>query len=92
MPIFPRLHVGNNTYNAGAAVAFRLVLQAYASRRTTYPGALVDDIVNTAAITAIQAQGRVHDAAPCRASPGSSLKFQLVEPVAGMSRAAGIVE
>ncbi len=61
MLIFPDLNTGNNTYKAvqrsAGAVAIGPVLQGI--RRPINDlsrGALVDDIVNTVAITAIQAQ------------------------------------
>src|SRR5699024_8490085 len=60
--IFPDLNTGNNTYKAvqrsAGAVAIGPVLQGL--RRPVNDlsrGALVQDIVNTVAITAIQAQG-----------------------------------
>ncbi len=60
--IFPDLNTGNNTYKAvqrsAHAIAIGPVLQGL--RRPVNDlsrGALVDDIVNTVAITAIQAQG-----------------------------------
>src|SRR3984957_2262815 len=64
--VFPDLNAGNNTYKAvqrtAGAVAIGPVLQGLA-RPVNYlsRGALVHDIVNTVAITAIQAQG---DTAP----------------------------
>ncbi|WP_037363085.1 phosphate acetyltransferase [Nakamurella lactea] len=59
--IFPDLNTGNNTYKAvqrsAGAVAIGPVLQGLAkSVNDLSRGALVDDIVNTVAITAIQAQ------------------------------------
>ena len=63
--IFPDLNTGNNTYKAvqrtAGAIAIGPVLQGL--RRPVNDlsrGALVEDIVNTVAITAIQAQG-IHD-------------------------------
>jgi phosphate acetyltransferase len=59
--IFPDLNTGNNTYKAvqrsAGAVAIGPVLQGLAKPVNDLSrGALVDDIVNTVAITAIQAQ------------------------------------
>lgn len=59
--IFPDLNTGNNTYKAvqrsAGAVAIGPVLQGLAKPINDLSrGALVDDIVNTVAITAIQAQ------------------------------------
>ncbi|NIL78903.1 phosphate acetyltransferase [Rhodococcus sp. B10] len=60
--IFPDLNTGNNTYKAvqrsAGAVAVGPVLQGLAKPVNDLSrGALVEDIVNTVAITAIQAQG-----------------------------------
>lgn len=60
--IFPDLNTGNNTYKAvqrsAGAVAIGPVLQGLNKPINDLSrGALVDDIVNTVAITAIQAQG-----------------------------------
>jgi phosphate acetyltransferase len=60
--IFPELNTGNNTYKAvqrsAGAVAIGPVLQGLRKPINDLSrGALVDDIVNTIAITAIQAQG-----------------------------------
>jgi phosphate acetyltransferase len=60
--VFPDLNTGNNTYKAvqrtAGAVAIGPVLQGLAKPVNDLSrGALVDDIVNTVAITAIQAQG-----------------------------------
>ncbi|WP_404437975.1 phosphate acetyltransferase [Microbacterium aerolatum] len=62
--IFPDLNTGNNTYKAvqrsAGAVAIGPVLQGLNKPINDLSrGALVDDIVNTVAITAIQAQGGV---------------------------------
>jgi phosphate acetyltransferase len=59
--IFPDLNTGNNTYKAvqrsAGAVAIGPVLQGLAKPVNDLSrGALVDDIVSTVAITAIQAQ------------------------------------
>jgi phosphate acetyltransferase len=61
--IFPDLNTGNNTYKAvqrsAGAIAIGPVLQGLAKPVNDLSrGALVEDIVNTVAITAIQAQGR----------------------------------
>ena len=63
--IFPDLNAGNNAYKAvqrsAGAIAIGPVLQGLNKPVNDLSrGALVDDIVNTVAITAIQAQG-VHD-------------------------------
>lgn len=63
--IFPDLNTGNNTYKAvqrsAGAVAIGSVLQGLRKPVNDLSrGALVEDIVNTVAITAIQAQG-VHE-------------------------------
>src|SRR5690606_41949160 len=60
--VFPDLNTGNNTYKAvqrsAGAVASGPVLQGLNKPINDLSrGALVDDIVNTVAITAIQAQG-----------------------------------
>lgn len=61
--VFPDLNTGNNTYKAvqrsAGAVAIGPVLQGLNKPINDLSrGALVEDIVNTIAITAIQAQGR----------------------------------
>ena len=61
--VFPDLNTGNNTYKAvqrsAGAVAIGPVLQGLNKPINDLSrGALVDDIVNTVAITAIQAQDR----------------------------------
>jgi phosphate acetyltransferase len=61
--IFPDLNTGNNTYKAvqrsAGAIAIGPVLQGLTKPVNDLSrGALVEDIVNTVAITAIQAQGR----------------------------------
>ena len=61
--IFPDLNTGNNTYKAvqrsAHAVAIGPVLQGLRKPVNDLSrGALVDDIVNTVAITAVQAAGR----------------------------------
>jgi phosphate acetyltransferase len=60
--IFPDLNTGNNTYKAvqrsAGAIAIGPVLQGLRKPINDLSrGALVDDIVNTVVITAIQAQG-----------------------------------
>jgi phosphate acetyltransferase len=66
--IFPDLNTGNNTYKAvqrsAGAVAIGPVLQGLRKPINDLSrGALVHDIVNTVAITAIQAQGVAEEAA-----------------------------
>jgi phosphate acetyltransferase len=61
--IFPDLNTGNNTYKAvqrsAGAIAIGPVLQGLKKPVNDLSrGALIDDIVNTVAITAIQAQGQ----------------------------------
>ena len=61
--IFPDLNTGNNTYKAvqrsAGAIAVGPVLQGLRKPVNDLSrGALVQDIVNTVAITAIQAQGQ----------------------------------
>jgi phosphate acetyltransferase len=63
--IFPDLNTGNNTYKAvqrsAGAIAIGPVLQGLRKPVNDLSrGALVEDIVNTIAITAIQAQGIAH--------------------------------
>lgn len=72
--IFPDLNTGNNTYKAvqrsAGAVAVGPVLQGLRKPVNDLSrGALVQDIVNTVAITAIQAQG---NAAAAQADPTQS--------------------
>ncbi|MCM2578120.1 phosphate acetyltransferase [Streptomyces meridianus] len=67
--VFPDLNTGNNTYKAvqrsAGAVAVGPVLQGLRKPVNDLSrGALVQDIVNTVAITAIQAQGERPGAAP----------------------------
>ena len=61
--VFPDLNTGNNTYKAvqrsAGAIAMGPVLQGLNKPINDLSrGALVDDIVNTIAITAIQAQAQ----------------------------------
>ena len=61
--IFPDLNTGNNTYKAvqrsAGAIAIGPVLQGLNKPVNDLSrGALIEDIVNTVAITAIQAQGK----------------------------------
>ena len=70
--VFPDLNTGNNTYKAvqrsAGAVAIGPVLQGLAKPINDLSrGALVRDIVNTIAITAIQAQGQA--SAPVEGKP-----------------------
>ncbi|WP_405219854.1 phosphate acetyltransferase [Agrococcus sp. Ld7] len=67
--IFPDLNTGNNTYKAvqrsAGALAIGPVLQGLNKPVNDLSrGALVSDIVNTIAITAIQAQGAAHGGTP----------------------------
>ncbi|NSC23975.1 phosphate acetyltransferase [Streptomyces albus subsp. chlorinus] len=71
--VFPDLNTGNNTYKAvqrsAGAVAVGPVLQGLRKPVNDLSrGALVQDIVNTVAITAVQAQG---EAAPGGPAPGA---------------------
>ena len=101
--IFPDLNTGNNTYKAvqrsAGAIAIGPVLQGLRKPVNDLSrGALVEDIVNTVAITAIQAQGVGMADSTNRPvlvinSGSSSLKYQLVDPDSGRRRAGdGIVE
>ena len=97
--IFPELNGGNNAYKAvqrsAGAIAIGPVLQGLNKPVNDLSrGALVDDIVNTVAITAIQAQG-----AETRHSrrAGAQLRFVVAEistgrADSGESLADGIVE
>ena len=95
--IFPDLNTGNNTYKAvqrsAGAIAIGPVLQGLRKPVNDLSrGALVEDIVNTVAITAIQAQGDPWRANTCVLvinSGSSSLKYQLVEPDSGIARGVG---
>jgi phosphate acetyltransferase len=74
--IFPDLNTGNNTYKAvqrsAHAVAIGPVLQGLRKPVNDLSrGALVEDIVNTVAITAVQAQG-VGAAQPTQRAPESA--------------------
>ncbi len=74
--IFPDLNTGNNTYKAvqrsAGAVAIGPVLQGLNKPINDLSrGALVEDIVNTVAITAIQAQQAAADAAAASVSAAS---------------------
>jgi phosphate acetyltransferase len=73
--IFPDLNTGNNTYKAvqrsAHAIAIGPVLQGLRKPVNDLSrGALVDDIVNTVAITAVQAQG-IKESAPTAAGSSS---------------------
>ena len=85
--VFPDLNTGNNTYKAvqrsAHAVAIGPVLQGL--RRPVNDlsrGALVEDIVNTVAITAIQAQSTSPSAVPERAHAGASAQAPAQAPIA----------
>jgi phosphate acetyltransferase len=74
--IFPDLNTGNNTYKAvqrsAHAIAIGPVLQGLRKPVNDLSrGALVSDIVNTVAITAVQAQG-MKQPTPTEAAAGSS--------------------
>ncbi|MBN9606201.1 MAG: phosphate acetyltransferase [Actinomycetales bacterium] len=75
--VFPDLNTGNNTYKAvqrsAGAVAIGPVLQGLAKPVNDLSrGALVRDIVNTIAITAIQAQGETAPSATGSADAGGA--------------------
>ena len=75
--IFPDLNTGNNTYKAvqrsAHAIAIGPVLQGLRKPVNDLSrGALVSDIVNTVAITAVQAQGMKQPPPPEAAAAGSS--------------------
>ena len=75
--VFPDLNTGNNTYKAvqrtAGAVAIGPVLQGLRKPINDLSrGALVEDIVNTVAITAVQAQGQVSSGAPAPTSNASA--------------------
>ena len=60
--VFPDLNTGNNTYKAvqrtAGAMAIGPMFQGLVAGQRSVPGRLVEDIVNTVVITAIQAQGK----------------------------------
>ena len=105
--IFPDLNTGNNTYKAvqrsAHAVAIGPVLQGLRKPVNDLSrGALVEDIVNTVAITAVQAQG-IDERRRCQVtgadgpvlvlnSGSSSLKYQLVVPDGAEVLASGLIE
>ena len=94
--VFPDLNTGNNTYKAvqrsAGAVAVGPVLQGLRKPVNDLSrGATVRDIVNTVAITAIQAQGRaVSDHVLVVNAGSSSLKYRLVDAVTGAAPASGL--
>ena len=110
--IFPDLNTGNNTYKAvqrsAGAVAIGPVLQGLNKPVNDLSrGATVRDIVNTVAITAIQAQAMKSergtadtDAAPLSVSAtvlvfnsgSSSIKYELVDPHRGARLTSGLIE
>ena len=103
MLIFPDLNTGNNTYKAvqrsANAVAIGPVLQGLNKPVNDLSrGALVADIVNTVAITAVQAQAMRREHRHERRTgaghqPGSSsMKYQLVGPGHRRGGRQGIVE
>ncbi|MFJ4676031.1 MULTISPECIES: phosphate acetyltransferase [unclassified Kitasatospora] len=92
--IFPDLNTGNNTYKAvqrsAGAIAVGPVLQGLNKPVNDLSrGALVEDIVNTVAITAIQSQTAAEAAAeaaapaPAPASAGAAAPAAVENPVAG---------
>ena len=86
--IFPDLNTGNNTYKAvqrsAGAIAIGPVLQGLKKPVNDLSrGALVEDIVNTVAITAIQAQGAMTRRVLVLNSGSSSVKYAVVEPDSG---------
>ncbi len=83
--IFPDLNTGNNTYKAvqrsAHAVAIGPVLQGLRKPVNDLSrGALVEDIVNTVAITAVQAQGLAGPAGQAQGLAGSAGQAQGVQP------------
>ncbi len=98
--IFPDLNTGNNTYKAvqrsAGAIAIGPVLQGLNKPVNDLSrGALVEDIVNTVAITAIQARGS--DDRGGTHGAGAQLRLVISEiptggPDSGASLADGIVE
>ena len=105
--VFPDLNTGNNTYKAvqrsAGALAVGPVLQGLRKPVNDLSrGALVRDIVNTVAITAIQAQGLpaqkpAHDLMAGSLvlvvnAGSSSLKYSLVDGDTGAAAAVGAVE
>ena len=106
MFVFPDLNTGNNTYKAvqrsAGAVAIGPVLQGLRKPVNDLSrGATVRDIVNTVAITAIQAQtplqpppdgGAMSRHVLVLNSGSSSLKYSLVDADDGSALASGLVE
>ena len=96
--IFPDLNTGNNTYKAvqrsAGAIAIGPVLQGLNKPVNDLSrGALVADIVNTVAITAIQAQDSAMTGTVLVLNSGSSsLKYASCRPGSGALVADGIVE
>ncbi|MET8831400.1 phosphate acetyltransferase [Streptomyces sp. NPDC004610] len=83
--IFPDLNTGNNTYKAvqrsAGAIAVGPVLQGLRKPVNDLSrGALVSDIVNTVAITAIQSQSSEKQSPAPAASPSPSLDQKAVRP------------
>ena len=104
--VFPDLNTGNNTYKAvqrsAGAVAIGPVLQGLNKPVNDLSrGALVPDIVNTVAITAVQAQN-LAEARNQKVTPvipvlvlnagSSSLKYQLIDMDGRTVCASGLVE
>ena len=96
--VFPDLNTGNNTYKAvqrsAGALAVGPVLQGLRKPVNDLSrGALVRDIVNTVAITAIQAQERaVTERVLVLNAGSSSLKYRLLDGDSGVAEASGSVE
>ena len=111
--IFPDLNTGNNTYKAvqrsANAIAIGPVLQGLRKPVNDLSrGALISDIVNTVAITAVQAQaikqaerlttrdrresGMIQTPVLVLNAGSSSLKYQLVVPETAEVQAKGIIE
>ena len=96
--IFPDLNTGNNTYKAvqrtAGAIAIGPVLQGLNKPVNDLSrGALVADIVNTVAITAIQAAGSsVVSTVLVLNSGSSSMKFQLIDVDTERALASGVAE
>ncbi len=102
--IFPDLNTGNNTYKAvqrsAGAVAIGPVLQGLRKPVNDLSrGATVRDIINTVAITAVQAADGANEAERAVTGPilvfnsgSSSVKYALLDPESAQVEASGLVE